>query len=107
MIRWIRGGATESLPIALIGLLLLSESVAFVIVLFGSASNVLVTVVLSGVIATWILFLRQFNRIGIICQGVDFPLFVIQLAIESLIVLPALICIHPEWKGRKLRPQKK
>jgi len=102
MIRWFRGGALESIQIAGIATILGCELFAVFICVFGNPSEILMISTISGVIASYILYIREFYKIGPIRMGYLYPLILVILAIESLILLPALIFVSPRWKGRNL-----
>ncbi len=107
MIRWLRGGASESKQILAIVFLLGFEGVAMLFTLTYNANTLLSITAIAGGILTWLLYILEFKRIIPIHRGVFIPLFFILFLVESLILLPALFFVSPKWKGISILPKGK
>lgn len=107
MIRWLRGGATESLQILSVVILLGMEIISVGAMIFGSPTNSFAIVTALGIILTWALFIFEFKRVTPVSRGFQLPWFLIIIAIESLILIPSLFFISPKWKGTTLQSRGK
>lgn len=103
MLRWLKGGGGESFQLFLIVLLLGGELISIGAALFMETSLLFNSLVAVGVCLTWGLFILIFTTLKPMKRGWQLPLFLLILSIESLFVIPALIFITPQWKGRLLR----
>ena len=101
LIRWLKGGIVASKQILAVIAILGGELLAF---MYNYTHNSTLLTISNGIAisVSIILFAIVFYKIKPFYLFLLFPLFLLILSIEAIIILPALLFIKPNWKGKKI-----
>ena len=103
LIRWLKGGATESLFLGFTALLWGIELISLLLTIFNFNSSIWQIIAILNITIVSTTFISLYHKIKEIKSLPLLPLYILFAIFESILIIPLAIFIKPKWKGNRLK----